>query len=48
MVDPANKEKLVTLGVDPMQLTPAEYSKLVADETEKWAKVVKTAGIKAE
>jgi tripartite-type tricarboxylate transporter receptor subunit TctC len=48
VADPPNKEKLVTLGVDPMQMTPAEYGKLIAGETEKWAKVVKTAGIKAE
>jgi hypothetical protein len=31
-----------------MQLTPAEYGKLIADETEKWAKVVKAAGMKME
>lgn len=48
VVDPAVKEKLLTLGIDPMQLTPAEYGKLIADETDKWAKVVKTAGIKVE
>jgi tripartite-type tricarboxylate transporter receptor subunit TctC len=48
VVDPPVKEKLVTLGVDPMQLSAAEYGKLIADETDKWAKVVKTAGIKAE
>jgi hypothetical protein len=29
-------------------MTPAEFGKLVADETEKWAKVVKFAGIKPE
>jgi tripartite-type tricarboxylate transporter receptor subunit TctC len=48
VVDPPVKEKLVTLGIEPMQLTPAEYGKLIADETEKWAKVVKSAGMKAE
>ena len=48
VVDPPVKEKLVTLGIEPMQLTPAEYGKLIADETEKWAKVVKAAGIKVE
>ena len=48
VVDPAVKEKLLALGIDPMQLTPAEYGKLIADETDKWAKVVKTAGIKVE
>ena len=29
-------------------MTPAEYGKLIADETEKWAKVVKAAGMKAD
>ena len=47
VVDPPVKEKLVTLGIEPM-LTPAEYGKLIADETEKWAKVVKVAGMKME
>ena len=28
--------------------TPAEYGKLIADETEKWGKVVKAANLKAE
>ena len=27
---------------------PAEFRKFIADETEKWAKVIKTAGIKAQ
>jgi tripartite-type tricarboxylate transporter receptor subunit TctC len=48
VADPAVKEKLVTLGIDPVQMTPAEYGKLIADETEKWAKVVKAAGMKVE
>jgi tripartite-type tricarboxylate transporter receptor subunit TctC len=29
-------------------MTPAEFGQHIADETEKWAKVIKTAGIKAE
>jgi hypothetical protein len=28
--------------------SPAEFGKLIADETEKWGKVIKSAGIKAE
>jgi len=28
--------------------SPAEFGKLIADETEKWAKVIKSTGIKAE
>ena len=48
VVDPRIKEKLVSLGIEPMQLTPAEYGKLIMAETEKWTKVVKTAGMKAD
>jgi hypothetical protein len=31
-----------------MPMTPADFGKLIADETEKWGKVVKFAGIKPE
>jgi len=48
VVDPRIKEKLVSLGIEPMQLTSAEYGKLIVAETEKWTKVVKTAGMKAD
>ena len=40
------KAHLVSLGVVPMPMTPNEFGKLIANETEKWAKVVKFAGIK--
>ena len=33
------------LGAEPMPMSPAEFGKLVADETDKWAKVIKTAGM---
>jgi tripartite-type tricarboxylate transporter receptor subunit TctC len=36
------------LGGTVLALTPAEFTQLLADETDKWAKVIKTAGIKAE
>jgi hypothetical protein len=32
----------------PFAGSPAEFGKLVAEETEKWGKVIKTANIKAE
>jgi len=32
----------------PMPMSPAEFGKLIASETEKWGKVIKFAGIKAE
>jgi tripartite-type tricarboxylate transporter receptor subunit TctC len=48
LADPVLKARLATLGADPMVMTPAEFGKLISDETEKWAKVIKFAGIKAE
>jgi tripartite-type tricarboxylate transporter receptor subunit TctC len=40
--------RLADLGGDVLALSPADFGKFIADETEKWAKVVKFAGIKAE
>jgi tripartite-type tricarboxylate transporter receptor subunit TctC len=42
------KARLVGLGGEPMSMTPAEFGKFVANETEKWAKVIKFAGIKSD
>jgi tripartite-type tricarboxylate transporter receptor subunit TctC len=42
------KAKLAELGGVPMPMTPAEFGKLIADETEKWAKVVKSANLSVE
>jgi len=36
------------LAAVPMPMTPAEFKKFIGDETEKWAKVIRAAGIKAE
>jgi tripartite-type tricarboxylate transporter receptor subunit TctC len=46
LADPSMKTRLADLGAVPMSMTPAEFGKLVANETEKWAKVVKFANIK--
>jgi tripartite-type tricarboxylate transporter receptor subunit TctC len=46
LADPALKQPLVALGTIPMPMTPAEYKKSIADETAKWDKVIKFAGIK--
>ena len=48
LADPTMKERLAVLGGAPMPMTPSGFGKLMADETEKWAKVIKFAGIKAE
>jgi tripartite-type tricarboxylate transporter receptor subunit TctC len=42
--DPKMKVRIAELGGEPMPMTPAELGKLIVDETEKWAKVVKFAG----
>ena len=39
---------LADLGENPFPGSPAEFGKLIADETEKWGKVIRAAGIKAE
>jgi tripartite-type tricarboxylate transporter receptor subunit TctC len=46
--DPAIKARFASLGAEPMLMTPTEFGKYIASETEKWGKVVKTAGIKVE
>jgi tripartite-type tricarboxylate transporter receptor subunit TctC len=48
VVDPNLNARLLTLGVDPMPRPPAEFGKFIVNETEKWAKVIKFAGIKPE
>src|SRR5262245_6858908 len=46
--DPLIKARLAGLGVDPMSMTSAAFGKFVADETEKWGKVILAADIKAD
>ena len=48
LADPQVKARIKGLGADPMSMTPTEFGALMADETEKWAKVVKFAGLKPE
>jgi tripartite-type tricarboxylate transporter receptor subunit TctC len=43
---PTVKERFVQLGVEPMPLTPDGFKKHIADEAEKWAKVIKAQNIK--
>jgi tripartite-type tricarboxylate transporter receptor subunit TctC len=45
---PDVKARLAGWGVEVMSMTPGDFGKLVADETEKWGKVIKVANIKAE
>jgi tripartite-type tricarboxylate transporter receptor subunit TctC len=48
LADAKIKARLLDLGGDVLALSPTDFGKLIADETEKWAKVVKFANIKAE
>jgi tripartite-type tricarboxylate transporter receptor subunit TctC len=42
------KARIFDMGGVPFVSSPADFAKLIADETEKWGKVVKFAGIKAD
>jgi tripartite-type tricarboxylate transporter receptor subunit TctC len=44
--EPAVVARIAELGAEPMPMTPAEWGKVVLDETEKWAIVVKDTGLK--
>jgi tripartite-type tricarboxylate transporter receptor subunit TctC len=46
--DPKLKTRLVDLGGTLLAGSPADFGKLIADDTEKWAKVIRAANIKAE
>ena len=48
LADPTLKARLADLGGDALALSPADFGKLIADETEKWAKVVRAANLKPE
>ncbi|MDB5921348.1 MAG: transporter [Betaproteobacteria bacterium] len=48
LADPTMKARLAELGGDPIAGSPADFWKLHAAETEKWAKVVKFAGAKID
>jgi tripartite-type tricarboxylate transporter receptor subunit TctC len=47
LVDPTVKARLETLGNPILVTSPAEFHKLIVEETERWAKVIKFANIKA-
>jgi tripartite-type tricarboxylate transporter receptor subunit TctC len=46
LADPMMIAQFSGMGLTPMPMTPAQFAKLVADETEKWGKVIRTANIK--
>ena len=48
LVDPNFKARLADLAASAMPMTPAEFGKFIAGETEKWGKVIRAASIKSE
>ncbi len=48
IADPAIKARFAELGDTPLPLTPAAFGQLIAEETAKWAKVIRAAKIKPE
>jgi tripartite-type tricarboxylate transporter receptor subunit TctC len=48
LADPKMKARFADLGGIPMPMSPAEFGKLIADETDKWAKVVQFANVSVE
>jgi tripartite-type tricarboxylate transporter receptor subunit TctC len=48
LADPKMKAQLAELGAEVLPGSPADFGKLIAQETEKWGKVIKFAGIKAD
>jgi tripartite-type tricarboxylate transporter receptor subunit TctC len=48
LADPTFKPRLADVGGSGLSGSPADFGRLIADETEKWAKVIRAANIKAE
>jgi tripartite-type tricarboxylate transporter receptor subunit TctC len=48
LASPVMKARIADFGGTPLVLSPAEFGKLLAEETEKWGKVIRAANIKAE
>ena len=48
LVDPKLKTRLSDLGGEALAGSPADFGKLIADETDKWARVVKFSGAKPD
>ena len=48
LADPNIQSKMADLGSEPFASTPAELAKFIPEDVDKWAKVVKAAGVKME
>jgi tripartite-type tricarboxylate transporter receptor subunit TctC len=48
LADPKMKARLADFGGTPLVVSPADFAKLIAEETEKWGKVIRAANIKPQ
>jgi hypothetical protein len=48
LADPKIKTRLADLGANVLALSPADFGRLIADEIEKWGKVIRAANIKPQ
>jgi len=48
VADPVMKRRLADVGVEAMLMTPTAFGKFIAEETERWGKVVREADIRAD
>jgi tripartite-type tricarboxylate transporter receptor subunit TctC len=48
LTDPVIKARIIELGSTPIQFSPTEFGTFLADETEKWGKVIRSANIKPD
>jgi tripartite-type tricarboxylate transporter receptor subunit TctC len=48
LADPTMRARLADVGAEPMIMTAAEFKTFIANETDKWSKVIKFAGIKPD
>jgi len=48
LADPRLTQSIAALGDAPLAMSPAQFARLIVDETDKWAKVIRTANIRAE
>jgi tripartite-type tricarboxylate transporter receptor subunit TctC len=48
LVEDSVQKRFAQFGIAPVSMTPGEFGKLIVDESDKWGKVFKAAGIKAE
>jgi tripartite-type tricarboxylate transporter receptor subunit TctC len=48
LADPGIKARLANLGTAPLPMTSTDFGKLLADQTEKWGKVIRAGNIKPE